>query len=170
MFDQPSLCYIVWSNNVPIIVWSLHYNIMTDPDTRQCDETNNRAVHLTACHTGWHCIPGQTQDQRTKTNTNSAKHQTQLRPALRPRQQTFQTIDWRETRYLCLTIQIIFILQILSFLVVVGLLGPRPVNTFGIIGEALQAFQCGCGCRFYDVGTCETRTKKECKVGWSSSG
>ena len=28
----------------------------------------------------------------------------------------------------------------------------------------LQAFQCGCGCRFYDVGTCETRSKLECQV------
>ena len=63
------------------------------------------------------------------------------------------------------------ILQVFSFLLVLAAsLGPLPVSGFGIIGEALQAFQCGCGCRFYDVGTCETRTKKECKVGWRDWG
>ena len=36
--------------------------------------------------------------------------------------------------------------------------------TIDIIGEALQAFACGCGCKFYDVGTCETRVKTECEV------
>ena len=56
------------------------------------------------------------------------------------------------------------VLQVVSFLLVFGFLAPLPVSGFGIIGEALQAFQCGCGCRFYNVGTCETRTKKECKV------
>lgn len=126
----------------------------TDPDTRHCDEINNRAVHLTAYH----------HRPRTCLSSHTSVNHSQLSKtsANKPRQALRQYIP-----YLRQDNTIIFILQILSFLVVVVvcLLGPGPVNTFGIIGEALQAFQCGCGCRFYDVGTCETRTKKECKVG-----
>lgn len=40
--------------------------------------------------------------------------------------------------------------------------------TLDVIGEALQAFSCGCGCKFYDVGTCETRVKTECEVKYNN--
>ena len=49
-------------------------------------------------------------------------------------------------------------------LVLVGLSLPAPGHSFGILSEAINAFSCGCGCRFYDVGTCETRSKLECQV------
>ena len=50
-------------------------------------------------------------------------------------------------------------------MVVLTLLATTDVNaTIDVIGEALQAFACGCGCKFYDVGTCETRVKTECEV------
>ena len=36
--------------------------------------------------------------------------------------------------------------------------------TFNFLATALEALACGCGCQFYDVGTCETRYTTECEV------
>ena len=36
--------------------------------------------------------------------------------------------------------------------------------TLDVLVDALGALSCGCGCRFYEVGTCETRFTTECEV------
>jgi len=54
-------------------------------------------------------------------------------------------------------------------LVLLPILFPHKVEaTLDIIGSALQAFACGCGCQFYDVGSCETRVKTECEVTYAN--
>merc|ERR1712210_165780 len=45
---------------------------------------------------------------------------------------------------------------------------PGSQASLGVLSNALQAFSCGCGCRFYDVGTCETRVKKECETTYQN--
>jgi len=45
---------------------------------------------------------------------------------------------------------------------------PGNQASLGVLSNALQAFSCGCGCRFYDVGTCETRVKKECETTYQN--
>merc|ERR1712083_797114 len=44
---------------------------------------------------------------------------------------------------------------------------PGSQASLGVLSQALEAFSCGCGCRFYDVGTCETRYKTECETTYS---
>ena len=41
--------------------------------------------------------------------------------------------------------------------------GP-VAGTLGGVVEVLGALACGCGCKFYDVGSCETRFTTECEV------